>query len=153
MTVTFVTALKCDQLIFADQFNFYTHMFQFLGNIFAQKCPRCRKGPLFTHKALDFKNFTKMPERCECCEQPFELEPSFYYGAMYVSYALQVALLVTVFTAYQILYPDVDVTIMIATVIGLAAFLYPVVIRLSRSIWIHFFVRFNKDVSDNCKCQ
>ncbi len=128
-------------------------MFKFLGNIISHKCPKCRKGPLFTHKAYDLKHFSKMPKQCECCNQPYELEPSFYYGAMYVSYALQVALLVTVFTAYQILYPDVDVMIMIATVIGVSAILYPVIIRLSRSIWIHFFVSFSKEVSENCKCK
>lgn len=94
-----------------------------------------------------------MPERCECCGQEFELEPSFFYGAMYVSYALQVALLVTVFVAYQVLYPAADALTMIITVIGIAAVLYPLLLRLSRSIWIHFFVKHDSEIEKNCDCQ
>lgn len=72
---------------------------------------------------------------------------------MYVSYALQVALLVTVFVAYQILYPDVEAHVMILTVVAIAFLLYPVLVRLSRSIWIHFFVKYDKNVPTHCDHQ
>jgi len=94
-----------------------------------------------------------MPEQCSCCHQPFELEPSFFYGAMYVSYALQVALLVTVFVAFQVLYPEVDLIWMISTVVGIALLLYPVLLRLSRSIWIHIFVKYDEEAARKCKDQ
>lgn len=120
-------------------------------NMLKHQCPRCRKGKLFTHSAYNFKHFTEMPEKCNCCEQPFELEPSFFYGAMYVSYALQVALLVTVFVAYQILYPEVEAHVMIITVVAIAFMLYPVLVRFSRSIWIHFFVKYDREAHKKCE--
>lgn len=55
------------------------------------KCPRCRKGNMF-NPAI-FRPFTKqkMLDRCEICNLHFEIESGFYWGAMYFSYALNVA--------------------------------------------------------------
>ncbi|WP_315820514.1 hypothetical protein [Paraflavitalea speifideaquila] len=44
-----------------------------------------------------------MPESCPECKQPYELEPGFWYGTAYVSYALSVALSVTTFVAWYVL--------------------------------------------------
>lgn len=105
-------------------------------------CPKCREGKLFAYKTYDLKNFQKMNPECECCKQPFQLEPGFYDGAMYVSYALQVALFVSVFVAYQVLYPEADIWWYLLTVSVLIVLLIPVFLRLSRSVWIHFFIRY-----------
>lgn len=113
-----------------------------LFSIVHQTCPRCQTGPLFVSGAYDLKNFTKMPEKCSHCGQRFELEPSFYSGAMYVSYALQVAIFTTVYVALRVLLdPDMDVYMysIIAAVIGL----FPVTLRLSRAIYLNFFVRYD----------
>ena len=45
-------------------------------------------NPWHLTKVLD------MPQRCSECGQPFELEPGFYYGTGYVSYALSVLYLI-----------------------------------------------------------
>ncbi len=89
-----------------------------------------------------------MHESCSVCNQPYVLEPSFYDGAMYVSYAIQVALFVTVFVAIQVLYPDADIAWYIGGVIALVIILYPIIFRLSRSVWIHFFVSYDKKTKD-----
>ena len=85
-----------------------------------------------------------MYDRCSVCKQNYELEPSFFDGAMYVSYAIQVALFVTVFVAIQVLHPKADVAWYIGGIISLVIILYPIIFRLSRSFWIHFFVGYDE---------
>ena len=115
-----------------------------LYSILHHKCPRCHEGNLFTTKAYDLKHFTEMPTECEYCHQRYALEPSFYSGAMYVSHALQVALLTTVYVALRVLFnPSTEVYI--CSTIAAAVLLLPVTLRLSRSIYINFFVSYEKD--------
>ena len=108
-----------------------------LYSILNHKCPQCHEGRLFVSKAYS-KGFIKMPQQCSHCGLRYEQEPSFYSGAMYVSYALQVALFTTVYIALRVLFnPRMEVYIyaIIATVL----LLFPVTLRLSRAIYINFF--------------
>lgn len=83
-----------------------------LYSIVYNKCPRCQNGDLFLSHAYDLKNTAKMQEKCVYCKQRYELEPSFYSGAMYVSYALQVALFAAVYVVLRLLLnPSMDVYI------------------------------------------
>lgn len=108
-----------------------------LYSILFQKCPECHQDDLFTGKTYS-KHFAKMPEKCSHCGLRFEPEPSFFTGAMYVSYALQVALFTTVYVALRVLLnPSMEVYMI--TTIGAASLLLPVTLRLSRSIYINFF--------------
>ena len=62
-------------------------------HLFACKCPRCRKGDMFvTKNPWHLKTTMKMNQVCPVCAQPLDIEPGFYFGAGYVSYALTVAL-------------------------------------------------------------
>jgi hypothetical protein len=82
-----------------------------------------------------------MPEYCPHCHLKYEQEPGFFWGAMYVSYALAVAIDLPTFL---VLYALAGLTFnqALAGVVGITIFLVPVVFRLSRSIWIHMFVRY-----------
>lgn len=111
-------------------------------SILQHKCPRCHEGDLYKSGPYNLSHFSEMPERCDHCGQFFKLEPSFYTGAMYVSYALQVALLTTVFVALRVLF-DPSWTTYIVTTIAAAVLLFPVTFRLSRAIYINFFVSFD----------
>ena len=84
-----------------------------------------------------------MYDRCENCNQSFSPEPRFYDGAMYVSYAFSVAIVMIAFIAFNIFYENVPLLPMIFTTIGSALVLSPVSFRLSRSVWIHIFYTFN----------
>lgn len=118
-----------------------------IGNILKHQCPRCRKGKLFTHAAYNIKHTIDMPDRCPHCGQAFHLEPSFYYGALYVSYGLQVALFVAVSLAIYIFVPEAPTSwYLIGVTVG-ALLLFPLIIRLSRSIWIHIFVKYDPSKS------
>jgi len=111
-----------------------------LYSILYFKCPQCHKGDLFETKTYS-KHFMKMPATCSHCGLRYQQEPSFFSGAMYVSYALQVAMFTTVYVALRVLFnPSVEVYLF--STIGVAIGLIPVTLRLSRSIYINFFIDF-----------
>jgi len=61
-----------------------------LFSIFFNKCPQCQEGRFFKYGVtLKLKNNLKVYENCESCGLKYMIEPSFFYGAMYVSYALR----------------------------------------------------------------
>ena len=72
------------------------------------------------------------------------MEPSFFYGAMYVSYAVGIAFAVAAFVVSKLILGADLPTTFIAIVSTLVVFL-PVIIRLSRNIWINFFIHYNPD--------
>jgi len=54
------------------------------------RCPRCRRGNMFAGGMYNFGS-NKIYERCPHCNLHFEIEPGYFYAAMYVSYALNIA--------------------------------------------------------------
>ena len=54
------------------------------------KCPFCRRGDIFTGTMYGF-NIQRTKEICDHCGQRIEIEPGYFYAAMYVSYAMNVA--------------------------------------------------------------
>lgn len=59
------------------------------------KCPRCRVGSVFSGPTYGFK-IQKMNEVCPHCNLKFEREPGYFYVAMFVSYAMNVAEMIAV---------------------------------------------------------
>lgn len=84
-----------------------------------------------------------MPEKCLHCGQRYQLEPQFYSGALYVSYALQVALFTSVCVTLNVLFDAPMEAYMIGTIAS-ALMVFPITFRLSRSIYINFFVSFDQ---------
>lgn len=123
-----------------------------LTSVLTNKCPRCREGKLFTgSNPYDFSNITKMNENCPICGQPTEIEVGFYVGTGYVSYALTVAYFVSSFVAWKVLIGmtfDLDdnrILYWLFSAIALVILIQPILMRLSRSIWIAMFVPYNKN--------
>ncbi|ABG60491.1 DUF983 domain-containing protein [Cytophaga hutchinsonii] len=112
------------------------------------KCPRCHKGKMFTHSNMYvWKTSHLMPEKCSCCEQPMEPETGFYYGAMYLSYALYVMLFVPMFMItvfFDLPYFEFFISFVVLTVL-----ISPYFFRLSRACYLYLFVRYDKEKS-NC---
>jgi uncharacterized protein (DUF983 family) len=115
-----------------------------LYSIINNKCPRCQEGDFFVSgKAYDFKNFSVMNHSCEKCDLSFEQEPGYYYGAMYVSYAINVALMVSVWVAYMVLFDDrFSIWWMVFASMILGIIMAPLTFRLARLTWINFFIRY-----------
>ncbi len=121
-----------------------------LISILQNKCPRCRRGRMYQEKNVyRLKSFMKMNDSCPVCRQPLDMEPGFYYGTNMISYGL--AVLVSALSC-----------ILWALVIGfslrdarffwwlgfnavLLVFLQPPLMRLSRTVWLSFFVPYSKD--------
>ena len=59
------------------------------------KCPRCRVGKVFNGPVYAFRS-QKMNETCPHCALKFEREPGYFYVAMFVSYAFNVAEMIVV---------------------------------------------------------
>lgn len=103
------------------------------------KCPRCRQGDMFTHGTFVINKISSMPRQCESCGLQFEIEPGFYFGAMFVSYAFSVAiLLINTFVLYFV-FSDPEIWVYITSVAITSALLYPIVFRYSRIIFLHIF--------------
>ena len=83
-----------------------------------------------------------MHERCSHCGTKYKIEPSFFYGAMYVSYAVGIAFAVAAFVISFLL---LDATLLqtFISIIGTLIAFMPVIIRLSRNIWINFFIHYD----------
>ncbi|WP_232231326.1 MULTISPECIES: DUF983 domain-containing protein [unclassified Maribacter] len=81
-----------------------------------------------------------MNERCSECNFKFEKETGFFFGAMFVSYALAVAQMIislVLFWYFVDLSPLRVFAIIALVTILMSTFNF----RLSRSIWIHLFYK------------
>ncbi len=126
----------------------------YFWSITSMKCPRCRRGQLFkNYSAYNFKHTLDMYEQCEVCSQQFNMEPGFWYGTGYVSYALAVAFSVTTFVLWWLLIGVSVKDNRIFWWLGMNAFalvvLQPWLMRFSRTIYLYFFVRYDKDYEIN----
>ncbi len=102
------------------------------------KCPRCRKGNMFVHSILKVTSFSKMNKTCSQCGLYYEIEPGFFYGAMYFSYALNVAQLAVVGIATFHYLGDPPASALLISMISTILLLTPINYRLARSLMLHF---------------
>ncbi len=84
-----------------------------------------------------------MPDRCPNCGQDFIIEPGFYLGALWVSYPIVIALeLIFIAISLFVFKQTLTVSFIIASFMLLL--LSPVLIRVSRSLFIHMNVGFKR---------
>jgi uncharacterized protein (DUF983 family) len=108
------------------------------------KCPRCEKGELYEVKNpyKPGKMFA-MNTHCNKCGVKYEKEGGFFYGAMYISYAINIALFVTATVGwYLFINGHMDWRIYISTYVGITVLLVPVIFRYSRSIWLMIMIKY-----------
>lgn len=115
-----------------------------LYSIFKMKCPRCQEGDFFVSKPYDLKRAGDIHKTCSNCNLKYSKEPGFYYGAMYVSYALGVALFVTLWVSFNLFFPSASIGIQIGTIIGLTILLTPYLYALSKIIWANLFIKYER---------
>lgn len=115
-----------------------------LYSIFNHKCPKCHEGDFFKHKLTYHPNkITKLHDNCPNCDLKYMLEPSFFYGAMYVSYGITVAMFVAVFIIAKV-FIGLEILESFAAILITAVILMPLNMRLSRILWINMFVTYEK---------
>jgi hypothetical protein len=120
----------------------------YLTSALGCRCPRCREGKLFKYPiSVSFKKNLEMNKDCPVCGQPTEIEVGFYYGTSYVSYALSVALSVASLIAWWAIIglslEDNRFFFWIGFNAVLLLVLQPWLMRVSRSFWISWFVKYD----------
>jgi uncharacterized protein (DUF983 family) len=99
-----------------------------LGRALRLRCPRCGRSPLYY-------GYFRMHDRCAACDLRYEREQGYFVGAIYINYAVTVAV-----AAGTVLILDalVGLTLAQQLAIGIAlAALVPLVFfRYSRSLWL-----------------
>jgi uncharacterized protein (DUF983 family) len=114
-----------------------------LHSILTGSCPRCHGESMYKSRSVfQIKKIIQMNEKCSKCGLKYMIEPSFFYGAMYVSYALNVGLGILVFIILHSIKTNIQ-TIFIAIIIVLTI-LFPWILRLSRNLYINLFVKYDK---------
>src|ERR1700722_16028805 len=119
-------------------------------SMFTFKCPRCRRGDMFLNKnPWKLRQTLKMPEKCAVCGQPFMLEVGFWYGTGYVSYALTFVMSAASFIAWWLIIGISTEDNRFFWWMGLNAImlilLQPWIMRLSRVVYLYFFVRYDEN--------
>jgi len=114
-------------------------------SILTGSCPSCHRESMYKDtNPYRLNRLFDMRERCSNCGLKYKMEPSFFFGAMYVSYAVGIAFAVAAFVISFLIVGASLLNTFIAIVITLVIFL-PVIIRISRNIWVNFFIRYKPE--------
>lgn len=114
-----------------------------LNSILTGSCPKCQNESMYSDKnPLHLTKVLKMNEHCSHCGLKYQIEPSFFYGAMYVSYGLNVAIGIAAFIVSFVFFGASIEQSFLAIVITLIV-LFPFVLRLSRNLYINMFVSYD----------
>lgn len=117
-------------------------------SILQNKCTRCRRGNIYkSSNPYNLRSFMKMNEHCPVCSQPLDMEPGFYYGTNLVSYALAILLSVVTFIIWWVFIgfslQDKRFFLWLLANGLLLVLLQPPLMRLSRTVWLAFFVPYS----------
>ena len=116
-----------------------------LNSILKGKCPKCQEGDFFKYSfTFNPSKITQLHDNCPNCGLKYMIEPSFFYGAMYVNYGLTVALSIIIFLVSKLIFELSLLQSFIAIVVALIL-LAPVNLRLSRVLWINMFVSYTPE--------
>jgi len=105
--------------------------------ILTAKCPQCREGELFEGSKLSFRNLSSINRSCGVCKANLMPEPDFYYGAMYISYAFSVALVITALVALNVLIVKPKLWMYLTTVLVGNILLLPLMLRYSKVLYLY----------------
>lgn len=111
-------------------------------SIITGTCPVCHEESMYKeNNPYKLGSIHKMHEKCSNCGTKYQMEPSFFYGAMYVSYGLGVAIAVATFII-TFVFLQAEVFTAFISIIVVLTLLMPVIMRLSRNIWINLFLNY-----------
>ena len=118
-------------------------------SILGNKCPRCRRGDMYRYKgAFRIKKLMAMNEHCPVCGQPLNMEPGFYYGTNMTSYVIAILVSIISFVLWILIIgvslQDSRFFWWIGFNAVLLLILQPPIMRLSRTAWLSFFVKYSR---------
>lgn len=114
-----------------------------LYSIFTGSCPVCHNESMYKNtNPYVLTETLKMHERCSHCNTKYKIEPSFFYGAMYVSYPVGLFFAAIAFGVSYFIIEASRLNIFLSILVTMVLFM-PIVMRLSRNIWINFFMKYD----------
>lgn len=120
-----------------------------LYSVLFNKCPKCHEGDFMAEKnLLKIHKAYKMHNNCTNCGLRYLMEPSFFYGAMYVNYGLTVTFSIITFSICTLFF-NLSMLESFIPIVAVLLLTLPISIRLSRIIWINIFVSFNHPSNKN----
>lgn len=118
-----------------------------LYSIFTGKCPKCHEESMYENPNMFMLNDTlKIREKCSKCHTKYRMEPSFFFGSMYVSYGVGIAFSVAAFVISFLILGSSLTTAFIAIIVTLVVFM-PFIMRVSRNIWINMFMHYDENLA------
>lgn len=120
-------------------------IFNIFRSVFTNKCSRCNQGDVFTNKnPYALSDMFKMHETCDHCHLKYEKEPSFFYGAMYVSYGISAGWFI-IWYALQSTILHWDLLYFAITLTAFIILVAPLTLRWSRLIWLNIFYKYKRE--------
>jgi uncharacterized protein (DUF983 family) len=117
-----------------------------LYGIITGVCPKCHEESMYTNKnPYIVTELFRMHEHCSNCKTKYKIEPSFFYGSMYVSYGVGIAIAAVAFVI-SFLFLESSLNVAIIAIIASQIVFYPIIVRVSRNIWINIFMNFDKSL-------
>ena len=114
-------------------------------SIFTGKCPVCQNESMYRGRnPYQFSQTINMHERCSLCNTKYAMEPSFFYGAMYVSYGVGIAFATAAFVITNLIFGSSLMQAFLA-ILGTLLLTFPITMRLSRNIWINMFMKYDAE--------
>ena len=116
-----------------------------LYSILFNKCHKCHIGSFwgtnnpFKNMFISDKNSCKT---CENCSLTYELEIGFWYGSMYISYAISVAVMLLFWALTSFFFPIINIFNEILIIVIAIMLVSPLNYHVSRLIWINFFIKY-----------
>jgi uncharacterized protein (DUF983 family) len=119
-----------------------------LNSILTGSCPKCQEESMYVEKnPYKLGSIFEMHPMCSHCGTRYKMEPSFFYGAMYVSYGVSIAIGVAAFIIANV-FIGLGLLNSFIAIVATLILTYPMVLRVSRNIWINMFVHYDKDWQD-----
>jgi endogenous inhibitor of DNA gyrase (YacG/DUF329 family) len=111
-----------------------------ISNILTGKCPNCGQAYVFKNQnPYNLPKLADMHLRCPNCNKSFEREPGFYFGAMYVSYAITSGIVIVFATLFGWIFP-LPTLLLIGIITAVILLTSPLIFRVSRMIWLYWFI-------------
>ncbi|OUR94359.1 DUF983 domain-containing protein [Flavobacteriales bacterium 34_180_T64] len=118
-----------------------------LYSIIYGSCPKCHEESMYENKnPYVLSDVIKIKENCSHCQTKYRIEPSFFYGSMYVSYGVGIAFAVAAFVISFFVF-NASVNTIFISIVGTLVVFAPIIMRLSRNLWINMFMHYDKTLA------
>ncbi len=115
-----------------------------LYSVLTFPCPHGHEGRFFQSHPYDLSRAGDILKHRPQCGRSYEMEPGFYYGAIYVAYGVGVGICLITFLMLRLLVPRLPLYWIIIVMAGVMIFGGPYFYALNKIIWANIFIGYKK---------